>query len=135
MSNYLIADTLIRIKNSYRVGHREVTVSYSKVIHSLCKLLEEQGFIEKVQVGKNRAFDKSKKEIILKLKFHKRKPALTDLRIISKPSLRVYVSKKRLLIGRLGKLGIQIVSTSKGIMTGNEARKKGLGGELISEVW
>lgn len=128
MSNYLVADTLIRIKNSYKVGHRQVTVPYSKVVHSLCKLLEEQDFIQSLQV------DKKKKEIVLSLKFNKRKPALTDLRIISKPSLRVYVGKKN-LPRSFGRLGTAIVSTSKGLMTARDAGKKSMGGELICEVW
>lgn len=129
MSDYLVADTLIRIKNSYKAGHREVSVPYSKVIHFLCKILEEQGFIEGMQIGKD------KKEIILKLKFNKRKPALTDLRIISKPSLRIYVGRKNLPRRGFGGLGIVIISTSSGLMTATNAAKKGLGGELICEVW
>lgn len=126
--NYLVSDILIRIKNSYRAGHRELTVPYSKIVYSLCKILTSEGFIEKAEV------EKDKKKVLLKLKFNKRKPAMTDLRVVSKPSLRIYVNRKK--IPRvLGNLGIAIVSTSKGLMTGREARKKSLGGELLCEIW
>lgn len=117
---------LIRIKNAYLVRHKQVKVPYSKINLALGEILVKRGFIEKIE--------KDKKEILIKLKFIKRKPALDDLKIISKPGLKVYVSKKK--IPRvLGGLGTAIVSTSKGLMTAEEARKQGLGGELICKIW
>lgn len=128
MVNYSVADSLIRIKNSYRAGHRELTIPYSKTIYSLCKILKDEGFIESVKTSAN------KKEIILNLKFVKRKPVISDVKIISKPSLRVYVKKKS-IPKVYGGLGITIVSTPKGLMTGSLAKKKNLGGELLCKVW
>ena len=131
--DYPVADMLIRVKNAYLARHKELVVPYSKTKYALGKILVGRRFVEEIELVKNKE-DKGKKEMRLKLKFIKRKSALTEIKIISKPSLRVYVSKKR--IPRvLGGFGIAIVSTSKGLMTDREARKKGLGGELICEVW
>lgn len=124
--NYLISDMLIRIKNASLSGRKEISVPYSKMSYKFSEILAKYGFISKVEGDK--------KEILIKLKFIKRKPALANLKIISKPGLRVYVSKKK--IPRvLGGLGKAIISTSKGLMTGEEAKKQGLGGELICKIW
>lgn len=126
--NYPIADMLIRIKNASLARHKELVIPYSKMSLSISKILVARGFIEDIDE------DRKKKEILVKLKFIKRKPAITEIKIISKPSLRVYVSKKG--IPRvLGNLGTAILSTPSGLMTAQEARKKGLGGEVICEVW
>lgn len=126
--NYPVSDMLIRIKNAYRANQKETNVPKSKFNRTLAQVLLKSGFVEKLEE------DKGKNLFLLRLKYIKRKPAMTDLKIISRPSLRVYVSKKK--ISRvLGGLGIAILSTSQGLMTGQEARKKGLGGELLCEVW
>lgn len=103
-------------------------VPYSKMKQSMAKILAKSGFIDSVE------FDKRRVSLLVKLKFIKRKPAMAGMKIISKPQLRVYVSKKE--IPRvLGGLGTAIISTSRGLMTSQQARKQGLGGELICEVW
>lgn len=128
--NYSVSDMLIRIKNAALAGHKEVKIPYSKMNYSLSEILVKRGFIERIGVDKK----KDKKEILIKFKFMKRKPVLGDLKIVSRPGLRAYVSKKK--IPRvLGGLGMAIISTSKGLMTAEEARIQGLGGELICEVW
>lgn len=121
-----IADTLIRIKNGYTSGKRGVEVPYSKLQFHLCKLLSKEGYI----------MDVSKKEraLELTLKYEGRKPVLTDVKRISKPSLRVYKGYKN-LPRVLNNLGIAIISTPQGLMTEKEARKKKLGGEVMAEVW
>ncbi|MBI1919165.1 30S ribosomal protein S8 [Candidatus Microgenomates bacterium] len=126
--NYQIADALTRIKNAYLARHKEVIITKTKLGFSLVKILFASGFVNKPE------FDKKTNSIRMGLRFIKRKPALTDMRIISKPSLRVYLSKKE-LPRVLGGLGTAIISTSGGLMTEKEARKKGLGGELICKVW
>lgn len=126
--NYQTADTLIRIKNAYLARHKETLVSKTKMAVALAKILEKTGFIQKVETEKNG------RSLKVTLKFIKRKPALTDIKIVSKPSLRIYAGKKE-LPRVLGGLGIAIVSTSKGLMTVHDAKKQGIGGELLAEVW
>lgn len=122
-----VADALIRIKNGYLTGRLTVSVRYSKLIFKIMKLLQNEGYLEEVSKKKDR-------EIIVSLKYVSRKPALADVKRISKPSLRVYKGAKdlpRVLNG----LGIAIVSTPKGLMTERQARKHKLGGEVLAFVW
>jgi len=121
-----IGDALIRIKNGYRVGKESVIQPYSKLVIKIMKLLQKEGYIDSVE-EKNH-------EVVVSLKYINRQPALTDLKRISKPSLRVYKG-----VGELPRvlngLGIAIISTPKGIMTDKEARKKHLGGEVMALIW
>lgn len=126
MINDPIADTLIRIKNGYMTGKPVVFVRFSKVILAICNILAKEGFIESCK--------KQQKDIEVKLKYQAKKPALQDVKRISKPGLRVYKGVNK-LSKVLGGLGIAIVSTPKGIMTDNDARKIGVGGEVMAEVW
>lgn len=121
-----IADALIRIKNGYLAGNQKVTVRYSKIVLHILKLLEKEGFVDKVIHDKN--------SIEVSLKYTNRAPAITDLKRVSKPSLRVYRGV-RMLPRVLNGFGIAIVSTPKGIMTDRDARKQKLGGEVLALVW
>lgn len=121
-----IADALIRIKNGYLIGKQSVTVKFSKLILQLVKLLEKEGYVQKV--------GQKDKEIIVTLKYTGRIPALTDVKRVSKPSLRVYKGVKALPIVLNG-LGIAIISTPRGIMTDRQARRQKVGGEILAEVW
>lgn len=121
-----IADALIRIKNGYQVGKEEVVIRYSKLIFSLMKLLEKEDYIGSVK--------QKDKQIVVVLKYPLRKPAMTDIKRVSKPSLRVYKGVKE-LPKVLNGLGIAIISTPKGIMTDREARKQKVGGEVLALVW
>lgn len=121
-----VADTLIRLKNGYMVGKTDVKVRYSKLIMEICKLLEKEGYIS--------GFKQSGYEIDVKLKYNSKEPALTNVKRVSKPGLRVYKNAKSLPTVLNG-LGVAIVSTPKGIMSAKEARKTGIGGELLAEVW
>ncbi len=121
-----IADALIRIKNGYQVGKEKVQVRYSKLIWRLMKLLEKEGYIDS-----SKEIDR---QIEVTLKYESRKPVLTDIKRVSKPSLRVYGGVKdlpRVLNG----LGIAIISTPKGLLTDKEARKQKIGGEILALVW
>ncbi|MBI2036613.1 30S ribosomal protein S8 [Candidatus Microgenomates bacterium] len=125
----LIGDFLIRIKNGYLARHKTVETPYGKVLWEIGKILKKRGFIEEVKVS-----TPVKKTIIITLAYPRRKAALTNLKLVSKPGLRVYVGKNR--IPRVfGGFGIVIVSTSKGIMTKEEAIKNNLGGEVLCKVW
>lgn len=121
-----IADALIRIKNGYSVGKPTVIVRFSKLILQLIKLLEKEGYIEKS--------DQKNNEITVVLKYISRKPAISGVKRVSKPSLRVYKGVKA-LPWVLNGLGIAIVSTPKGIMTDRQARKLKVGGEILALVW
>lgn len=130
MVNDPISDMIIRIKNAYLARLTTVALPYSNVKRNLGKILVEQQFIKEVK-EKNEGVTK---ELILTLRYENKQPAVSDVKIISKPSLRVYVSKTN-IPKVLGGLGIAILSTSKGMMTGKEANKKGLGGELLLKIW
>ncbi len=126
-----IADLLTRMRNANQMRYNEVVVPSSKVKMEIVKILKAEGYItdyktEKVEVQDN---------IIITLKYGKNKErVISGLKRISKPGLRVY-AKAEEIPTVLNGLGISIVSTSKGIMTGKEAKKENLGGEVLAYVW
>jgi small subunit ribosomal protein S8 len=125
-----IADMLTRIRNAIMADHDSVLVPSSKIKLSIVKILEEEGFVDRYEVVKG----KSQPMIKIYLKYTDGQPAILGLERISKPGLRVYVEKHE--IPRVyGGLGIAILSTSKGIMTGQEAWRQHLGGEILCYVW
>lgn len=125
-----IADILTRIRNAIMVSHDSVLVPSSKIKLSIVKILNEQGFIDRYEVLKG----KPQPMIKIYLKYKDDQPAILGLERASKPSLRVYAERRE--IPRVyGGLGIAILSTSKGIMTGQEAWRQHLGGEIICYVW
>ncbi|MBM3150476.1 MAG: 30S ribosomal protein S8 [Chloroflexi bacterium] len=125
-----IADMLTRIRNAIMVRHDSVLVPASKTKLSIARILKDEGFISDYAVLRG----KPQRMIKIVLKYIDEQPAIVGLERVSKPGLRVYVGKRE--IPRVyGGLGITIVSTSKGIMTGQEAWRKNLGGELLCSVW
>ena len=133
-----IADMLTRIRNASAVKKEEVVLPMSKVKYSIAKILEKEGWISKVEVIKTKSKKNSSfvfDELKLVLKYKKSgKPAVDSLKRISKPGCKIYVSKDN-LPRVLNNLGIAIISTSKGIMTNKEARKNGVGGEVVCEIY
>jgi small subunit ribosomal protein S8 len=129
-----IADMLARIRNAAAVGKADITLPMSKLKFNIAKLLEENGWITKAEVipheGKT-GFDELR--IVLKYTADG-KPKIACLTRISKSSRRVYVGKDE-LPRVLNNLGIAILSTSQGLMTNREARKRSLGGEVICEIY
>ena len=121
-----IADALIRVKNGYLSGKTAVSLRYSKLILNLMKLLAKEGYIEDTK--------ENSREIVVNLKYVSRKSAITDIKRVSKPSLRVYKGVGQLPYVLSG-LGIAIISTPKGIMTDKQARKAKVGGEVLALVW
>lgn len=131
MVNDTISDFLIRIKNAYLAHHKSLTLPYGRNVEAIGKILVKEGFIEdtKATIEENK-----RKVITITLKYKNRKPALTDLKRVSKPGLRIYVSKNH--IPRVyGGLGIVILSTSSGVMSSRDAKKKNIGGELLCKIW
>lgn len=126
-----IADFLTRIRNANMIYHSTVEIPASRLKKSLASILKEEGFIKDFEV-----IEDGKQGIIrIYLKYGaNRERVITGLRRISKPGLRVYARKDQ--VPRvLGGLGLAILSTSKGIMTDKQARKLGLGGEVICYIW
>ncbi len=128
-----IADMLIRIKNGSLARKDVVSVPYSKTNEKISQILVEEGFLKEVKV-KNSELSLAKKNLELSLKYEGKTPVIVDLRRISKPGLRVYASSQKIPRVKLG-FGITIVSTPGGLMTGYQAKKKNLGGEVICQVW
>ncbi len=131
MSALAVNDLLIRIKNGYMAEKEQIVAPYSKMRESVLKKLKELGFIKDFQIQTVR--DKIK-EIVVYLKYEQGKPALTDVKLYSKPGRRWYIKKKEINLVK-GETGYLIISTSKGLMTNYEAREANLGGELLFEIY
>ena len=126
-----IADMLTRLRNANSVLHDKVEIPGSKIKKAIASVLKEEGFI------KDFTFTENDKQGVLTLTLKygpKREKVISGIKRISKPGLRMY-AKHAELPKVLGGLGIAIISTSKGIMSDKEARKAGLGGEVIAYVW
>lgn len=121
-----VADLLIRIKNGYMASRREVAAPYSNLGKAICELLQSEGYIQSYQA--------EERELKVSLKYENRAPALTDVQRISKPGRRIYKGSK-VLPWVFDGLGVAIISTPKGIMTDKQARKEGVGGEIMAYVW
>jgi small subunit ribosomal protein S8 len=128
-----IADMLTRIRNASAARHRELMLPSSRVKREIARILADEGFIESFETRSEAEMVQD--QLVLRLKYVEGKtPVVTGLKRISKPGLRVYARKTE--IPRvLGGLGVAIRSTSHGIMTGSDARKQNLGGEVLCYVW
>jgi len=125
-----ISDMLISMKNAQAVGHPIVSVPFSNLKYEIAKILEKEGFIERVET-KGRKF---KKIIEITLKYDGKIPIISGLKRVSKPGQKIYFPYKKIKKIR-GGYGMAIISTSKGLMTDKDARKQKLGGEVICEIW
>jgi len=122
-----VADLLTRVRNAVSARHESTAMPTSRVKVEIARILKSEGFIG--------GFEPAPGQLVLKLKYVGGKvPAVSGLRRISRPGLRVYARKTE-MPRVLGGLGIAIVSTSSGIMTGRDAEKRGLGGEVLAYVW
>lgn len=131
MVNDPIADLLTRIRNANIMRYKEVEIPASKMKIEIVKILKEEGFIIDYKIKKNNVQD----VITVFLKYgDKKERVITGLKRISKPGLRVYV-KANEMPKVLNGLGIAIVSTSKGVMTGKTAKNTSLGGEVLAYIW
>jgi len=134
MIPYPIGDMLTRIRNASRRYHSDVVMPYSKMKESIAGILEQEGYIEGFEVIEQEP--QSRLRIRLKYKGERTsaKQAISEIRLVSKPSRRVYAGKGE-IPRPLGGMGISIVSTSQGILSGKEAKVRGIGGEVLCEVW
>ena len=126
-----IADMLIRIKNALMARHKSVRILSSKIKLEIARILKEEGYIEDFKYINEKP--QPQIEIILKYDENKR-PVIAGVKRISKPGRRIYKGYKD-LPKVLDGLGIAIISTSQGIMTDHEARKRKIGGEVLCEIW
>ncbi len=132
-----IADMLTRIRNAQAVNIPTVVLPMSKIKHGIAKILEAQGWVEKVEIIKTKGAKNASSvfnEIKIDLKYRNGEPVITSLKKISTPGRRMYANKNE-LPRVLNNLGIAIISTPRGLMTNKEAKKQGIGGEGICEIY
>jgi small subunit ribosomal protein S8 len=129
-----IADLLTRIRNAAAAQHHDVSIPSSRLGREIARILHEQGYIEAFDVHEP-AGGRPGQELTITLKYTQaRKPVISGLRRVSRPGQRTYVDHAH--IPRIqGGMGTAIMSTSKGVMTGHEARIEGVGGEVVAQVW
>jgi len=131
-----IADMLTRIRNAIMIGQSQVAMPSSKMKVDIAKILKEEGYLEKHQVVEGER--PGQPVLRLRIKYvgerRNRRPVLTGLERVSRPGRRVY-TKKRDIPWVLSGMGVAILSTPKGVMTGQKARSLGVGGEILCKVW
>jgi len=132
MSQDKIADLLSSIKNAYRVGKKQIVVPWSKLGFAVVKTLVKEGYLAGAKKEEKKGDPRLK--MVLNFSYSRGKPAVADIKRISKPGRRVYVQAKDLPFYER-RLGITILSTPQGVMTDKEAIKKNIGGELVCRVW
>jgi small subunit ribosomal protein S8 len=131
-----IADMLTRIRNAGMAGHPAVAMPSSKIKVAIAKILKEEGYIAGYELVDGKT--EGQKVIRIRLKYvgerRERQPVITDLERVSRPGRRVYTGKQEIPWVMSG-MGIAIISTPKGLMTGQRARQLGVGGEIICKIW
>jgi small subunit ribosomal protein S8 len=126
-----IADFLTRIRNGIMAAHETVVIPDSKLKREMARILDEQGYIEGFEIQPGEPGER----IVVRLKYtENRTSVISGLRRVSRPGQRTYVDAKH-VPKVLGGMGTAIVSTSQGVMTGHDARRAGVGGEVVAEVW
>lgn len=129
-----VADFLTRLRNAAAAQHHDVDIPYSRIKRELARILTEQGYIEAFeQLQPSAGNPGGQLRVILKYT-SERAPVITGLERVSRPGRRTYVDHAH--IPRVqGGMGTAIISTSKGVMTGHDARREGIGGEVVAKVW
>ncbi len=123
-------DFIIRIKNAYRARRKQVSMPFSKNSKAIAQVLVKEGFLAKVETTEV----EGRKTLVAHLRYENRRPVFHDVKLISKPSLRVYIGRDDIASDK-DRAMTAVVSTSSGVMTGKEALKKGVGGELLFKLW
>jgi small subunit ribosomal protein S8 len=129
-----VADFLTRLRNAAKAQHHDVTLPSSKLKREVARILKEEGYIEAYEVHAA-AEGRPGEELTVVLKYTpERRPVITGLERVSRPGQRTYVDHSH--IPRVqGGMGTAIISTSRGVMTGHDARREGVGGEVVARVW
>ena len=127
-----IADMLTRIRNAAAASLEQVAMPHSKLKAEIARILKQEGYVRDFAVEKEK--DGTHKQILITLKYSAKGPVIVGLKRISRPGRRVYVGSDD--VPRvLGGMGVSVLSTSRGLMTGREAKKQKVGGELLCTVW
>ena len=132
-----ISDLLIRVKNAQAVSHEQVLVPFSKMKFAIANVLKADGYLSEVERKKKSSPLGKKTEheyLLLTLRYQDGEGVIQNVKIISKPSRRMYIKAEDIRPVRSG-YGLAIVSTSQGVMNSRDAKKQKLGGELICEIW
>jgi small subunit ribosomal protein S8 len=130
-----IADMLTRIRNAQKAGHKEVVMPSSKLKLSIATILMQENFIEKVEKEQIGVFENLRIALrYTKVSQTQKDPAIREIKRVSREGQRIYVKKGDIKKVKNG-YGVAVVSTSKGVMTGRDAYRQGLGGEYLCEVW
>jgi small subunit ribosomal protein S8 len=128
--NYVIGDFVIQLKNAALAHRKEVVAPYANISKAVARALKKEGFVEAVT---EEEID-GKRMLTVALRYQRRKPAITDIDLVSKPSLRTYVGANE-IASKQGRATTAVLSTNVGILSGNDAIKKGVGGELLFKIW
>lgn len=140
---YTIGDFLIQLKNAYNARKKQIEYPHSAVVSSIGKILEKEGYISKLKVkseklpvrkSQGEKVGSERKILEIELKYENKEPAISDIKLISRPSIHYYVGKSEIK-RRVPSHATGIISTSLGIMTTRDAQKKGVGGELICQIY
>ena len=131
---YPVSDMLVQITNAQAVNKESVTLPFSKMKFDIANILKTSGYLALVE-RKKRKTQKSEQELMqIELKYDEYGPAINGIKLISRPSRRMYIKASQIRLVRSGH-GVAIISTPKGIMSSRDARKQKLGGEILFEIW
>ena len=126
-----IADFLIQLKNASMARRSELTLAHSNLKEEIARLLMRQGYIGRVEV---KSLEKGKKRLTVTLKYQSKQPVIHEVINVSKPGRRVYMGYQK-IPKVLGGMGMVLLSTPNGLMSGQQARKSKVGGEIICKIW
>lgn len=129
-----IANMLIQIKNAQSIGREDISIPFSAMKMRIAEILKENGYLENVENKKKKGRKAELPYLNLRLKYIDGRGTIKGIKLISKPSRRVYASKADLKPVKSG-IGLSVVSTPRGVMAGKEAKKHGIGGEILFEIW
>ncbi|HYU64990.1 MAG TPA: 30S ribosomal protein S8 [Candidatus Paceibacterota bacterium] len=129
-----ISDMLIQIKNAQQVKAERVVIPASKTKAEIASILKESGFVENVEKRKKKGKRVEHEYLDIALRYYNGEGAISDIKIMSRPSRHLYIKAKDIKPVRSGH-GVAVISTPQGIMTSFQARKNNLGGEILFEIW
>lgn len=126
----MYTDFVIQIKNAALARKKAIVTPYANINKAIAQVLVKEGFLESV---KEDVID-NKRKLIINLRFQRRKPVIADISLVSKPSLRIYIASGE-ISSKQGRASVAVLSTNAGVLTGKEAMKKKVGGELLFKIW
>jgi small subunit ribosomal protein S8 len=127
-----IAELLTRIRNAMHARFNDLVIAHSTIREAICRVLVDEGFLDGIEVGG----EAPRRRLVIKLRYAKgREPVIRGISRVSRPSVRRYAGVAELGRSRGGAMGIEIVSTPLGVMSGRQARRKHVGGEVLCRVW